>query len=286
MDNAIEIRGLTKRYDGFLLDGVSFSVPSGYICGFIGQNGAGKTTTLKLMLNMALMDGGEVEILGRSNKDISVKENLGVLFDQPCYQEDWTPIDVEKGMRPFYGRWNSQAYHLYLQRFSLDRDQKYKTLSRGMKLKLGLAATLSHDARVLMLDEPTSGLDPVMRDEMLDILRDYMVEENRSVFFSTHITSDLEKIADYIVYIHKGRIVYSGTKDGLLEKYCLIKGGSGELPQAKRGDMIGLREHIGGFEGMIAVAAVGGLPPGVITETVSLDDIMIHMSRGGSAYDR
>lgn len=282
MKNAIEVNNLTKKYNGFLLDSISFTVPSGFICGFIGQNGAGKTTTMKLMLGMALKVGGDIEILGKSGDDVSLKEDLGVLFDQPYFQEDWTPIDIEKAMRPFYSRWNSSVFHQYLQKFSLNPKQKYKTMSRGMKMKLGIAVTLSHDAKLLLLDEPTSGLDPVMRDEVLDILREYMLEEDKSVFFSTHITSDLEKIADYIIYIDKGRILYSGLKDELIDKYCLISGGNGDLPLSKRKSIIGLREHIGGFDGMIEVAETGGFPPGVITETVSLEDIMIHMSRKGA----
>ena len=282
MENAIEINSLTKKYKGFLLDNISFTVPNGFICGFIGQNGAGKTTTMKLMLGMALKDGGDIEILGKSGDDVSLKEDLGVLFDQPYFQEDWTPIDIEKAMCPFYRHWDSSAFHQYLKKFSLNPKQKYKTMSRGMKMKLGIAVTLSHDAKLLLLDEPTSGLDPVMRDEILDILREYMVGENKSVFFSTHITSDLEKIADYIIYIDKGRILYSGLKDELIEKYSLIRGGSGDLPQSKRKSIIGLREHIGGFEGMIEVAEIGGFPPSVITETVSLDDIMVYMNRKGA----
>ena len=281
MNKAIEIKNLTKRYKDFLLNGISFTVPSGYICGFIGQNGAGKTTTLKLMLNMAIKDGGEIDILGKPGDDETLKEELGVLFDQPYFQEDWTPADVEKALRPFYRRWDSTAYRRYLERFSLSPKQKYKTMSRGMKMKLGMAATLSHDAKLLLLDEPTSGLDPVMRDEMMDIFRDYMAEEDKTIFFSTHITSDLEKIADYIVYIQNGHIVYSGLKDELTEKYCLIRGGAGDLPQDKRGSVIGLREHIGGFEGMIEIAQTGGFPPGVVIETVTLDDIMVHVSRKG-----
>lgn len=282
MKNAIEVKDLTKKYKGFLLDSISFTVPSGYICGFIGQNGAGKTTTMKLMMGMALKDSGDIEILEKSGDDVSLKEELGVLFDQPYFQEDWTPIDIEKAMRPFYSRWDSSAFHQYLQKFSLNPNQKFKTMSRGMKMKLGMAATLSHDAKLLLLDEPTSGLDPVMRDEMLDILQEYMVGENRSIFFSTHITSDLEKIADYIIYIDKGRIVYSGLKDELTGKYCLIRGGNEDLPPSKRKNIIGLREHIGGFEGMIEVTEIGGFPPGVITETVSLEEIMIHMNRKGA----
>lgn len=281
MTNAIEISNLTKSYKNFLLDNISFSVPSGFVCGFIGQNGAGKTTTLKLMLGMALKNGGDIRLLGKPASDVSIKEDIGVLFEQPYYQEDWTPADVEKAMRPFYTRWDSTAYHGYLQRFALDTKQKFKSMSRGMKMKLGMAVTLSHGAKMLLLDEPTSGLDPVGRDEMLDILRNYMVDENRSIFFSTHITSDLEKIADYITYIYKGKIMYSGAKDDLLEKYCIVRGGSGALPPSKRQSILGLREHPGGFEGMVALEDIGGFPQSVITEPVSLDDIMIHIGRGG-----
>lgn len=279
MLNAIEVSQLTKRYDSFLLNGISFNVPNGYICGFIGQNGAGKTTTLKLMLGMILKDEGEIKLLGKSCDDITVKEDLSVLFEQPYFQEDWTAIDIEKSLKPFYSRWSSETYNKYLKKFSLDPKQKYKTMSRGMKMKLGMAAALSHDAKLLLLDEPTGGLDPVMRDELLDALRNYMTSENRSIFFSTHITSDLEKIADYIVYIHKGKIIFSGLKDELIEKYCIIKGGSNDLPKERRRSVIGLREHMGGFEGMIELCEIGGMPPNIISEPVTLDDIMIFINR-------
>ncbi len=150
-------------------------------------------------------------------------------------------------------------------------------------MKLGMAVTLAHDAKLLLLDEPTSGLDPVGREEMLEILRDYMVLENRTIFFSTHITSDLEKIADYITYIQNGKILYSGLKDELIEKYCLVKGGTGDLPQSKRKQVFGLREYPGGFDGMIEIKDIAGFPASVITETVSLDDIMVRMSKGVEA---
>lgn len=282
MKNAIEVNNLTKKHKNFLLDNVSFNVPNGFICGFIGQNGAGKTTTMKLILNMALKDSGEIKILDKSSDDISVKEHLGVLLDQPYFHESWTAIDVEKAMCPFYKSWDSNAYHQYLQQFSLNPNQKFKTLSRGMKMKLGMATALSHNARLLLLDEPTSGLDPIMRDEMLGILRDYMALEERSVFFSTHITSDLEKIADFIVYIHRGQIIYSGLKDELTEKYCLIRGGKDDLPSGKRQKILGFVEHPGGFEGMIDVSHVGGFPSTVIMESATLEDIMVHINREGN----
>ena len=280
MNNVIEILNLRKEYKNFLLDNISFSVPGGFVCGFIGENGAGKTTTLKLILGMIRKDGGSIKLFGKTADDVSLKEDIGVLFEQPYYQEDWTPIDVEKSMHPFYKKWSSNAFHQYLERFSLDPKQKYKTMSRGMKMKLGMAVTLAHDAKLLLLDEPTSGLDPVGREEMLEILRDYMIEEDRTIFFSTHITSDLEKIADYITYIQSGKILYSGLKDELIEKYCLVRGGIGDLPQSKHKQIFGLREHPSGFDGMIETKNIAGFPTSVVTETVSLDDIMVRMSKG------
>ncbi len=279
MNNAIEISGLRKQYRNFLLDNISFSVPAGFVCGFIGENGAGKTTTLKLILGMAMKDGGSIRLFGRPADEVSLKEDISVLFDQPYYQEEWTPADIEKAMRPFYKKWSSTAFCQYLERFSLDRKQKYKTMSRGMKIKLGMAVTLAHDSKLLLLDEPTSGLDPVGRDEILGIFRDYMVEENRTIFFSTHITSDLEKIADYITYIKAGKLIYSGLKDELTDRYCLVRGGTGDLPQTKRKQILGLREYPGGFDGMIETKFIAGFNANVITETVTLDDIMVRMSR-------
>ena len=280
MNHVIEVSNLRKQYNNFLLDNISFSVPCGFVGGFIGENGAGKTTTLKLILGMVMKDGGDIKLFGKPAEDVSLKEDVGVLFEQPYYQEDWTPLDIGKAMRPFYKKWSNAAFHQYLERFSLDPKQKYKTMSRGMKMKLGMAVTLAHDAKLLLLDEPTSGLDPVGRDEMLEIFRDYMVKEDRTIFFSTHITSDLEKIADYITYIQNGRILYSGLKDDLLEKYCVIRGGIGDLPQLKRKKIFGLREHPNGFDGMIEMKDIAGFPTSVVTETVSLDDIMVRMSKG------
>lgn len=281
MNSAIEISGLRKQYKNFLLDDISFSVPSGFVSGFIGENGAGKTTALKLILGMARKDGGSIRLFGRPADDVLLKEDIGILFEQPYYQEDWTPDDIEKAMRPFYKKWSSTLFYQYLKQFSLNPGQKYKTMSRGMKMKLGVAAALAHHAKLLLLDEPTSGMDPAGRGEMLEIFRAYMAEENRTIFFSTHITSDLEKIADYITYIKNGRILYSGLKDELIEKYCLIRGGIGDLPQSKRRQVYGLREHSGGFDGMIEMKDIAGFPRRVIMETVSLDDIMVRMGKGG-----
>lgn len=183
MNSAIEISNLRKQYKDFLLDNVSFSVPSGFVCGFIGENGAGKTTTLKLISGMAMKDSGNIKLFGRPADDESLKEDMGVLFEQPYYQEDWTPVDIEKAMRPFYKKWSSTTFHQYLGRFSLEPRQRFKTMSRGMKMKLGMAVTLAHDAKLLLLDETTSGLDPAGREEILGIFRDYMYRRKSNDIF-------------------------------------------------------------------------------------------------------
>jgi len=257
--NAIEVTSLRKSYPKFSLD-ASFIVPTGFVTGFIGKNGAGKTTTLKCLLGMTLPDSGDITILGKPVSDVSVKADLGVLFDQPYYQEDWTAIDVERALKPYYTGWNSETYRSYLDRFSLPEKKKFKDLSRGMKMKLGLSASLAHDAKLLLLDEPTGGLDPVVREEILDIMRDYLLDETRTIFFSTHITSDLEKIADRIIFISDGRIIFDGEKDALTEEYVLVKGG--------------------GYDELRKTSNLGGLPSSAITEKPTLDDIVVYFERG------
>lgn len=277
MTNAIEIKNLCKQYPGFALKNVSFNVPNGLCCGFVGPNGAGKTTTLKTMLGMTLKDRGEIHLLGRPDGDVTTKEDIGVMFEQPYFQEDWTPLDVEKGIRPFYRSWNSSEYHNYLSRFDLDPKKKFKNFSRGMKMKLAMAVHFSHDAKLLLLDEPTGGLDPVARDEVLDIMREYMVKDERTILFSTHITSDLERIADLIVYISHGVVSFCGEKDELTSKYCVVRGG--KLPAEKRKSAIGLREHSNGYECLMALEHIGGLPSDTVTERATIDDVVVYMER-------
>jgi len=278
MSNAIEIKNLCKHYPGFSLNNISFSVPQGMCCGFVGPNGAGKTTTFKTMLGMAHKTSGEVCLLGKPDGDVPVKEDIGVMLDTPCFQEDWTPLDIEKGIRPYYRRWDSSRYLAYLERFELDPKKKFKNLSRGMKMRLSMAVSLSHDARLLLLDEPTGGLDPAARDEMVDIMREYLVRDDRTILFSTHITSDLERIADMIVYISRGTVVLSGDKDELTTRYCVVRGGS--LPESKQESAIGLRKHANGFDCLMEVEHVGGLPAGTITEHATIDDLVVYMERG------
>ena len=221
MSNALEVQDLCKTYGDFTLDSVSFTLPAGSIMGFVGQNGAGKTTTIRLILNMAARENGEIKIFGMDNlhDELAVKQEMAVAFDEIFFVDTWRVRDVEKVIRGFYNEWDSKLYGEYLKRFDLPLDKQIKDLSRGMKLKLMLAVALSHGAKLLILDEPTSGLDPVARDELLDILKEYIADGEKSVFFSTHITSDLERAADYITLIDRGRIFYTGTKDDLLKHF-------------------------------------------------------------------
>lgn len=279
MSNAIEIHDLCKDYPGFSLKNVSFTVPEGLCCGFVGPNGAGKTTTLKALAGLAFPDSGEVRLLGKRADDPSVREEIGIVFEQPYFQEDWTPLDIEKSVRPFYRSWDGARYRDYLSRFALDARKKVKSMSRGMKQKLAMAVQLSHDTRMLLLDEPTGGLDPAARDEMLDILREYMVPENRTLLFSTHITGDLERIADCIVYIRGGAISYWGDKEELLSSYCVVRGG--RLPEEKRKHAIGLRQTDNGYECLMALSHIGGLPQDAVTEAPTINDVVVYMERNG-----
>ena len=284
MDNLLEIQDLVKHYPTFSLNNVSFSLPAGYITGFIGPNGAGKTTTLKSMLGMIRPDSGRVRLFGQdalAPGAETLKDQIGVVMDLPFYVDDWTPKDVENAVRPFYTAWDTARYAGLLRDFSIDPSKKVKELSRGMKVKLMLAAALSHNARLLLLDEPTSGLDPVARDELMDILSEFIQDEGRSVLFSTHITSDLEKVADYITYIRGGEIVFTGPKDTLMENYMMLKGGPEELAALPAEKIIGLRTHATGFEGMLAQQDRQLLPAGVLTEPVSLEEIVVFMNKGG-----
>lgn len=279
MNNAIEIQDLSKAYPGFALKNISFTVPEGMCCGFVGPNGAGKSTTLRIMAGLAFPDSGEARLLGRPCGDPSVREDIAILFDQPYFQEDWTPADIEKSLRPFYPSWDSARYRDCLSRFGLDPKKKFKALSRGMKQKLAMAVHLSHHTRVLLLDEPTGGLDPAARDELLDIFREYLIPENRTILFSTHITSDLERIADKIVYIHSGTISYQGDKDELTSSYCVVRGG--KLPEEKQKYAIGLRRTQNGYECLMALDHIGGLPSGTVTENASINDVVVYMERDG-----
>ena len=287
MTNALEIKNLRKIFKNYTLGDISFTLPSGYIMGFIGPNGAGKTTTIKLILNMLCKDGGSISVFGKDNitDECEIKERIGVVMDSPFYVDDWNISDVEKALAPFYMRWDKNKFSKLLLDFSLDPKKKVKELSRGMKMKLMIAVALSHDADLLILDEPTSGLDAVARNDLMDILSGFIADENKAILFSTHITTDLEKIADYITFIDGGNIIYSDTKDNLMEKYLTVKGGLGVLTAEQKKKVIGYREYGVGFDGLLDSADLRELPKSVIAEPSSLDEIVVHFNMEGKAHE-
>ena len=284
MSNALEVQNLHKTYGDFKLDSVSFSLPAGYIMGFVGQNGAGKTTTIRCIFNMATRESGEIKIFGLDNvrDELAVKQELAAVFDEIFFVDTWRVREVEKALRGFYSGWDSRLYSEYIKKFELSPEKQVKELSRGMKMKLMLAVAMSHDAKLLIMDEPTSGLDPVARDELLNILREYIADGQKSVFFSTHITSDLDRIADYITLIDHGKIFYTGTKDGLIEHFCIVKGSKTDLTDDMKKKIIGLSITSVGFTGMLPSSELKGLPSGIVTESPAIDEILVHISKGGN----
>lgn len=284
MNNALEVRDLCKTYSDFLLDSISFTLPAGYIMGFVGQNGAGKTTTIRLILNMANRTGGKVKIFGSDNieDELTVKQELAAVFDEIFFVDVWRVREVEKVVKGFYSKWDSGQFAAYLKKFKLPSAKKVKELSRGMKLKLMLAVAMSHNAKLLILDEPTSGLDPVARDELLDILREYISDGEKSVFFSTHITSDLEKIADYITLIDNGKVFFTGTKDDLEAYFLIVKGGADDLTDALKSQIIGLSSNATNFSGLLLSSKSELLLDRLVTETPTIDEILLRIGKGGS----
>lgn len=284
MSAVIEIKNLKKSFDGFSLNNISFTLEKGYIMGFIGPNGAGKSTTIKLIMNLIKKDDGEIKIFGLDNirYEKEVKNRIGFVYDENYFYEELTVTEMKNVISAFYKKWSDNVFNKYIREFSLPKDKKIKELSKGMKMKFAIAVALSHDAELFIMDEPTSGLDPIIRSELLDILSYLIQDENKSVFFSTHITSDLDKIADYITFINKGSIVFSCPKDDILENYGLVKGPKELINSDVRKHFIGIKEKQFGFEALTdnrqQVRRILG--DGAIIDKPSLDDIMLYYARG------
>lgn len=280
-NNALEIHSLKKTFTDFRLDDISFTLPTGFIMGLVGKNGAGKTTTIKLILNLLQKESGLIKVFGNDiAKRYDFKQDIAVVFDDLLFVEDWKIDDVEKAISPFYDKWSTAKFQSNIKRFHLNRNKKLKDFSKGMKLKLSLAVALSHQAKLLILDEPTSGLDPVARDELLDILLEYMENENNSILFSTHITSDLDKIADYLTIMNNGKIFYTGLKDELFEKYCIAKGGIEDLTQDLEKRLIGIQKGNTGFSALLDVQDIKYTSNRIVTENATVDEILIHIDKG------
>lgn len=243
MDTIIQVENLTKQYSDFKLDHVSFSIPKGTIMGLIGENGAGKSTTIKAMLDLINKDDGEVTFWGKKlSSSKQLKEDIGVVFDGINFYETLTPIKVGKISSAAYKQWDERLYRDYLKRFQLPADKEIKTLSKGMRMKLCIAVALSHKPKLLILDEATSGLDPVMRDDMMDVFLEFVQDENHSILMSSHITTDLEKVADYITFIHEGKVLFCKTKDELRYHYGIIRCGAGVFDQIDKEEILAFRK--------------------------------------------
>lgn len=284
MDSILEVKNLRKEYKEFSLKDISFNLERGYIMGFIGPNGAGKSTTIKLIMNLIRKNSGTINIFGKDNilHEKEVKEKIGFVYDENYFYEEITLEEMKRIIAPFYKHWDNKAYDKYIKVFNLPASKKIKELSKGMKMKYSLAIALSHNAELIIMDEPTSGLDPVFRSEMLDILYSIIQDENKAIFFSTHITTDLEKIADYITFINNGEIIFSALKDSIMENYGLVKGGNELLDKDTKNEFVGLRENSYGFEGLTNnVERVKKLfKNSILIEKPSLDDILVYTVKG------
>lgn len=283
MGNILEVHNLCKKYRGFELSNVSFTLERGYIMGFIGPNGAGKTTTIKAIMNLIKKDAGEITIFGKDHikAESEIKQKIGFVYDVNHYYEDLSVRDMKRLTARFYTRWDEHEFDRYARKFELPQQKKIKELSRGMQMKFSLAVALSHQAELLIMDEPTSGLDPIFRRELLDILSDLMQDENKGIIFSTHITSDLDKIADYITFINKGKIVFSANKDFIMGSHAVVKGSTDLLNTDTRKLFTDIREYKFGFEGLT------NQPDTVrkmfrdtaVIEHATLEDIMLYSAR-------
>ncbi len=273
--NALEIRNLTRHFGDFTLDSLNLTLPGGCILGLIGENGAGKSTTIRLILGMLRPDGGTVTILGRDNRDnlALTKQDIGVVLDEVGIPECMTPKQVGIVMADVFTRWDAKTYEGLLERFSLPENKKFKEFSRGMKMKLGLAVALSHEAKLLILDEATSGLDPVVRDEVVSILSEFTRDESHSILISSHIVSDLEKLCDYVAFLHRGKLLLYEEKDMLLSEYGILHCRPEDLPETGV-----LHKKLSPY-GAEAIVRRDAVKPGTALSPISMEELFVFMSK-------
>lgn len=284
MNSVLEVKNLCKEYKDFTLKNVNFQLERGYIMGFIGPNGAGKTTTIKLLMNLIKRDSGEIKIFGIDNikYDKKIKQKIGFVYDDNHFYEELNLVEMKNIIAPFYNNWDNTAFDKYITDFNLPKNKKIKELSKGMKIKYSLVVALSHHAELFIMDEPTSGLDPVFRRELMDILCSIIEDGQNSVLFSTHITADLEKVADFITFINNGNIVFSDSKDTIMDQYRMVKGDNLLLNENVKKQLIGIHKNSFGFEALTNDAKNISklLKNDVLIERASLEDIMVYTVKG------
>ncbi|MEY8388019.1 ABC transporter ATP-binding protein [Oscillospiraceae bacterium 38-13] len=279
--NAIELNHIHKRFPGFAIQDLCLTVPSGTICGLVGENGAGKSTTIRLLMNALRPDSGTARVLGvdvTSPEFQEVKEDVGVVLDEAYYPETLTAVQVGKVMAATYRRWEKETYDAFLRRFDLPGKKPFKDFSRGMKMKLAIAVALSHQPRLLILDEATSGLDPIIRDEVLEIFNEFTRDERHSILISSHIISDLEKLCDYIAFLHRGTLLFCDEKDRLLETYGVFSGTAEQMESLREEAVVG--REAGGYGGVRALVRREEVPAGLELERANIEDIILFMVKG------
>lgn len=275
MENVLEIRGLTRSFNGFKLDALDLTLPGGCILGLIGQNGAGKSTTVRLIMNNLRRDGGTVKVLGLDNQDAAfaqLKQDIGVVLDTANFPENLRLKDIAAMMRATYINWDEARFQQLVQQFQLPQNKKFKDFSRGMQQKLAIACALSHQARLLILDEATAGLDPLVRDEILDLFREFVCDDEHAILISSHISSDLEKICDYIACIHRGRLVFVEEKDALIEAHGIWQGSVEELAALPESAVVGSNLQTYGVKALVKRAE---MPAGLPLDKPTLDEIFL-----------
>ena len=278
--NAIEIRGLTKRYKDFTLENLNLDLPYGCILGLVGENGAGKSTTIRLIMDALDRDGGDVSVLGTDNRSrefLNLKEEIGVVLDETFVPEVINAKQMGRIMAGTYKNWDQTAYDGWIRRFDLPLDKKFKDYSRGMTMKLGIAAALSHHPRLLLLDKATGGLDPMVREELLETFADFAAEEGHAVLLSSHIVSDLERICDYIAFLHRGKLALCEEKDVLLDKYGILKCSREQLADIPEEAVHGKRVGTYGVEALVEREF---MPRDTVVDRASLEDIILYMVKG------
>lgn len=280
-ENAIEIQNLTKQYDGFLLKDVSFQVPKGSIMGFVGQNGAGKSTTMKAILNIVKKDGGDIFLFGLDHikDETEIKKHIAVVFDETPFHDTLNGRQISRILKEIYDEWDEQTFFTYLERFALPVKKPIGQLSKGMKMKFQIASALSHNAELLIMDEPTSGLDPVVRSEMLDVFMEYIQEENHTILLSSHITSDLERIADSITFIHNGKLLLTEYKDDILYRHGIVKCTKDEAAAFPDEEVVSIR--VTDYTASVMVNNRNNpLYQNYTTDLASLDEILLYYVHG------
>lgn len=278
MTNKIEVRNLKKTYDNFVLGENSFEIKKGYITGFIGKNGMGKTTTIKSLLSL-INYHGEIFVDGEDAKNLNYLQDVGVIMDESFLAKDWKISMVNEAMKCGYENWDQDKFFTYIKNFGIEKNKKVRELSRGMKIKLMFLIALSHKANLLILDEPTSGLDPSMRDELTDMLKEFVEDENNTVLFSTHITEDLDRIADYIIFIDNGKIVENSSKEDFLEKYFVLMGGAEDRDLLKNFDLLGIKASDTSFEALVNNIEIEKIPDELIVEKPDINKILVLYGR-------